>query len=701
VSALPVGTLSFSTPTSASVSMGGSLTNTASSTLSGGSYGAISYSSANTSVATVNTSTGVVTPMSVGTVVITATQAATGANAHASQSYTLTVHALSIGVLSFSTPTSATVSMDATLTNTATSTLSGGSYGTISYSSGNTTVATVNASTGVVTPVAVGTAVITATQTAVAGVNAQVTQTYTVTVSQSLPVANPVNSVVAYNSSNNPIALNVAGTATSVAVASAPSHGTATVAGLVIAYTPAAGYSGNDSFTYTAANASGTSSPGTVSILVQSRSDPTKDAEVIGLLNAQVETAKRFGQTQIGNFQTHLEGLHARSRALLEEGQKRSSRGVARTPTESTATSLTEFSSGVNTTAGSSSSALIAPRLSNLTTNGGCQAWNMDRCMATGGIRPASDGVDSLVLGTLTSANTRSDWWPWPTLSVNGSSKDLLGSGMNVWSAGTVNVGKQSENDTRFTTSGISVGGDNHVTDKLTLGVGAGFGHERQKIGSNDTTNRGDSYSLVVYGSYQPKEGFFIDGLVGYSHLAFDAERYVTSSGDFAQSERNGTQWFSSLSGGYEYVEGKFLFSPYGRLELIHTRLDQSTESGAGTSNLTYLEQTSRSTKLSLGLRGETTFEIDKGTVKPSLRVEYQHDFADPGVANMMYSDDSNGTVYQLDMDNTDRNTMVLGLGLDFALRKSWQTGLSYKFSHSSSSSSQMQSFGVYVKRGF
>jgi len=525
----------------------------------------------------------------------------------------------------------------------------------------------------------------------------------TVTVNPPAPVAGAVSMKVEVGSSNNvvPLAL-TGGVAASVAVGSAPIHGTATASGKVIAYTPAAGYSGNDSFTYTATNAGGTSAAATVSVLVQSRPDPTKDAEVIGLLNAQIQTANRFGQTQIGNFQTHLESLHARSQTLLQEGPNRSSRGgIARTPVESTATSLTEFSSGANTATGRGTSALFSPRASGFTPAARCQAWDMDNCTATGAMRPASDGMDSVITGTLTSANTRTDWWPWPTLSVNGSSKDLLGSGMDVWSAGTVNVGRQSENDSRFTTSGISLGGDDHVTDKLILGVGAGFGHERQKIGSNDTKNRGDSYSIVAYGSYQPEEGFFIDGLIGYGHLAFDAERYVTATGDFAQSDRKGSQWFSSLSGGYEYVDGKFLFSPYGRLDLIHTRLDETAESGAGTSNLTYQAQTSRSTKLSLGLRSETAFEIDKGTIKPSLRVEYQHDFAEPGVANMVYSDDANGTVYQLDMENTDRNTMVLGLGLDFALRKSWQTGLSYKFSHGSSSSSQMQSFGVYVKRAF
>jgi sugar lactone lactonase YvrE len=85
-------TLTFTTPSTASVAAGATLTNAASSNYSGGSYGAISYTSSSPSVATVNATTGVVTGLSVGTTTITATQAAaSGFNVTTSTSYTLTV----------------------------------------------------------------------------------------------------------------------------------------------------------------------------------------------------------------------------------------------------------------------------------------------------------------------------------------------------------------------------------------------------------------------------------------------------------------------------------------------------------------------------------------------------------------------------------------------------------------------------------
>ncbi|MEB0233400.1 hypothetical protein QN353_21505, partial [Undibacterium sp. 10I3] len=84
----PTPLLSFATPAALSTTMGSSVNNAASSTLSGGSYGAITYSSASPAVATVNAS-GVITPVSAGTSAITASQAAvTGINAAATQTYT-------------------------------------------------------------------------------------------------------------------------------------------------------------------------------------------------------------------------------------------------------------------------------------------------------------------------------------------------------------------------------------------------------------------------------------------------------------------------------------------------------------------------------------------------------------------------------------------------------------------------------------
>jgi large repetitive protein len=117
------------------------------------------------------------------------------------------------------------------------------------------------------TPTTAGNASFTITATDANSVTGSASYSLAVTVAA--PVANAVSATVAANSSSNPISLNITGgTATSVAIGTAASHGTATASGTAITYTPTAGYSGSDNFSYTATNASGTSAPATVTITV-------------------------------------------------------------------------------------------------------------------------------------------------------------------------------------------------------------------------------------------------------------------------------------------------------------------------------------------------------------------------------------------------------------------------------------------------
>jgi YD repeat-containing protein len=104
------------------------------------------------------------------------------------------------------------------------------------------------------------------TATNVTGTSSPATATITVVAA---PIAGAVSRTVAYNSTGNTVTPSLTGgTATSVAVSTSPTHGTASPSGLSFTYTPTTGYSGADSFQYTATNVAGTSSPATVSIAI-------------------------------------------------------------------------------------------------------------------------------------------------------------------------------------------------------------------------------------------------------------------------------------------------------------------------------------------------------------------------------------------------------------------------------------------------
>lgn len=115
------------------------------------------------------------------------------------------------------------------------------------------------------------------------------TTAYTVAVAEATPVAANSAHTVAHNSSGNTVPLSLSGgPPTTLAITTPALHGTATVSGTTITYTPLAGYAGPDSFAYTATNDAGTSAAATVTITV---SPPTIVATPAGPDTATVGTA--------------------------------------------------------------------------------------------------------------------------------------------------------------------------------------------------------------------------------------------------------------------------------------------------------------------------------------------------------------------------------------------------------------------------
>ena len=145
--------------------------------------GAITYSSNNTAVATVNSASGEVTIRGAGRATITANVASTSNYNAVSGTYVLIV-STSTPEISFANSTMTKTYGDEGFTNTATT----NSDGAVTYSSNNTTVATVNATTGAVTIRGAGNATITANVAATSSY-AGATARYTLVVNKKASVA--------------------------------------------------------------------------------------------------------------------------------------------------------------------------------------------------------------------------------------------------------------------------------------------------------------------------------------------------------------------------------------------------------------------------------------------------------------------------------------------------------------------------------
>lgn len=414
-------------------------------------------------------------------------------------------------------------------------------------------------------------------------------------------------------------------TAATLVSLSPASAGTATVApsgsgasaGYRLTFTPAATFAGTATATFTLSNTFATSAPATIDFDVIGRPDPTLDAEVMGLLGAQTASTRRFATAQIGNFQRRMEGLHGAGR-----GER--------------------FENGLS--------------------------FGVDRDRRCQDEVRRMPGGDCRQVTALDESALRDDVVVAPSVGERGNRSGGADIGaLTLWTGGSINSGDRDGRSGSagfdFQTSGISAGADTRVSQAFAFGGGIGYGRDTTDVGHNDTRSHGESYTLAVYGSYHPGQYFFVDGLLGYQLLSFDSRRYVTANGAMVQGDRDGKQWFASLSVGGDYQRDRLSVSPYARLDLARATLNGYTERGDAIYALRYEDQDVDTTTASLGVHMDYRFPVRFGTLSPQLRFEYQHDFQDASSVTMGYADLPGGPFYRGEIDGLKRNRFVFGLG--------------------------------------
>ncbi len=447
-----------------------------------------------------------------------------------------------------------------------------------------------------------------------------------------------------------------------------PANGVATLNGTRVTYTPNRGYLGADAFSYVSFSSTATSAAAVVTVSVVARADPTKDPDVVGLIGAQAQTARRFSQAQTFNFQRRMESLHSGAGAgiTIAAGTTGSGPGRRFGPDSGSGPAMSLGASAGSIGGGFDIARDVPPD--------GLRQTGLAGAMP--GLLATSFATPLLTAFTMKSLNLSNS-----SDRADGSSGLLAGAG--VWIGGNINFGTRDQtadsSGLRFNTDGISLGADRRLSDKLALGVGLGYARDQTDIGADGTKSRSRGASIAAYGSYKPTTNTFVDGLVGYGALSFDTDRFVASVNDFARSHRKGDQLFGSLAAGYEHRNEGLLLSPYGRLDFSVDRLKEATETGAGLNALTYFDQRLPTLQFSLGLRAESLHETSFGWALPRLRVEFKNDIKSDREASIAYADQFAGPRYSVTLPGMKRNTLLVGIGSDFVFRTGLKLGIDYQ----------------------
>ncbi len=426
-------------------------------------------------------------------------------------------------------------------------------------------------------------------------------------------------------------------------------------------------------FTVTATNAVGTgaASVASNSVTVVVRPDPTQDADVIGLVDAQARTANRFWRTQTSNYHQRLESLHHATR-------KRSASADTLLMKSDSLSLATDSESFAGAGRGRLQSMVVHDPAARIGDDIQPEGNDIGSELLMPGIALAKDIANALNTSSLNINLAAFDY------GLESSAGDVAG--FDIWGAGNVRIGKRESHDGSskidYSTDGVTFGIDHWFSDNLLLGMGIGYAHDDSEIGSNGSENTSDGKSIALYASYQPGDSMFIDGVLGYGILDMDSSRYDTLTDSTAYASRDGEQLFGSIAVGYEYLNESTLISPYARYDIAVSRLDSATETGAGIGSLNYADQTYTSKQISLGLRAGFQHKTDSYLFQPRARIEYQHHIEGGDDASIAYAD-TLSTRYNMAIPSNNSNSLLLGVGSSFVLRNGLNLDIDYQWSHS------------------
>ncbi|KHS34485.2 hemagglutinin [Xanthomonas phaseoli pv. phaseoli] len=391
-----------------------------------------------------------------------------------------------------------------------------------------------------------------------------------------------------------------------------------------LTFTPNPAFVGQATVQFTLSNAFATSAPATVVFNIAPRRDPSVDAEVRGLIDAQSESTRRFARAQIDNFQRRLEATH----------------------------------------------------------RGGGSFTNAVSFQPTSHCRQAERGISAQPCSPDTQ-DADNDFRDAPAVaSSTGSSAQTQGD-LGLWVGGAIRSGslnrQTNSNGVDFQTDGLSVGADYRVASSLAIGAGLGWGRDDSDVGNNGSHSKATAYTMALYASFHPGKAFFFDTLVGYQMLSYDLRRFVTDDSSLAEGNRDGKQWIASLSTGADLQRGTLQITPYARVDVARATLDGYVEQGVAPFALRYADMDVATTTGNLGLRLEWRREVAWGRLSPQLRVEYQRDFQGRGDAILSYADLTGGPFYRTAQSAFDRNRLMVGIGAALLTEQGLSTRLEYR----------------------
>lgn len=473
-----------------------------------------------------------------------------------------------------------------------------------------------------------------------------------------------LSTTVEANSRNNSITLPTINGALKYTISSASAHGTASLSGNALVYTPTINFIGTDTLVLSAEGSSG----------------------VFATLEIKIQI------TAVAPSATALQ--------IMVESGKASNIDLARAISGPVFTGLsfkvlTPPAHGSFSLNGSQLSYVSNPSFSGIDTivfQASTISGNSNPATLTITVSPRPDpSVDKGVLATHTATTTmvrhfeqvQIDQFNGRLLEIASQNRNTSATleknstqscnRMGAWFSGLNSYGSYRGRDgSKYTTMGYSAGMDRCFgSSSTTIGFGVGYARDRHELASVGANMTASANTVASYLTTQLIPSLRLSFLAGANQIGNRYQRYEANAGALAFGEWHGTQAFSSsaVSGDLELATIKF--SPFVKLDLSNLSLDPYTESGATPYLLHYHQQSMRSQRSTVGFNSEMTIETPWGQLIPRLRMEVQKDAAKRNSLKINYVDFPDA-IYLIPANELDRRAKIIAFGADM----NWKNGI-------------------------
>lgn len=179
-------------------------------------------------------------------------------------------------------------------------------------------------------------------------------------------------------------------------------------------------------------------------------------------------------------------------------------------------------------------------------------------------------------------------------------------------------------------TYGVVVGVDYRFTERLAMGLATGYTHTSTRMAQDSGNMDSDAPHGTLFGNYYLPENFYVDWAATYTRINNNLQRdfaYPGFSGS-ASSQPDADLYGVGASLGKDFNLRAWLLSPYVRFEYARLHLDPYQEQGGSGMNCETDAQTYESFIGVSGFQASHAFSLPWGVLTPSLRFEWEHQFA-------------------------------------------------------------------------